>query len=447
MRAPSRRARPLAALGAQSLALRGAEIAAQALLILVTARFLGPEGRGLYAVASLAATLCIVPLGSVWSALAVDVAKRTRPLNALVTDAVVIAGVGGAAVASVGIGVSPLLGERWWVVALPAALTPVLLWLTYVQGLYQALGHVVAFHGVIVGRVVAPLVFLSVAIAVGAGLETAMVAWAASFVALVPLVATHLLALSGRPARVVSNVRPYLRRVQLGVRFVPTNTVLLLNTQVALLYLAALTTTATVGVYSVAVAGGELLKVGARAVYSSVLPGVGSRKREAAADLTARAVRHSILLGIAGPALVVPASVLLVPPILGNGYGDVPLLLGLLVPSVVAYGAFLALTAYFSVQVVSPELMTFASTLMLGTTLVLMALLVPVLGAPGAAVATSLGSSVGVAHLVRSFAHLGGRTPGSLVPGRAELRDYLALARMVPTRMGRRRSAPATEGV
>jgi O-antigen/teichoic acid export membrane protein len=436
----------LAARGAQSLALRGAEIGAQALLILVTARFLGPEGRGLYALASLTATLCIVPLGSVWSALGVDVAKRRRPLDALVTDAIVIAGAGGALVGAVALALSPLFGDHWWVVALPAAITPALLWLTYVQGLYQALGHVVAFHAVIVGRVVAPLAFLSVALAFGVGIENAMVAWAASFVALVPVFAVHLISLSGRPARPAARVRPFLGRVVLGIRFVPTNTVLLLNTQVALLALAAFGTTATVGVYSVAVAGAELLKVGARAVYTSILPGVGRRGRVGAADLTAKAARHSILLGGAGAALVVPASVLLVPPLIGDGYGDVPLLLGLLVPSVVAYGAFLALTAFFSAQEVRPELMTVASAVMLGTTLAALGLLVPVLGAAGAAAATSVGTCAGAAHLARSFGRHGGRQPSALVPGRAEARDYEALARMALARTGRRRATTAPEG-
>jgi O-antigen/teichoic acid export membrane protein len=438
--------RTLAARGAQSLALRGAEIGAQALLILVTARFLGPEGRGLYALASLAATLCIVPLGSVWSALGVDVAKRSRPLNALVTDAIVIAGLGGAVVGTVALALSPLFGDRWWVVALPAAITPALLWLTYVQGLYQALGHVVAFHAVIVGRVLAPLAFLSVAIAVGVGIKGAMAAWAASFVALVPVFAFHLISLSGRPERPTASLRPFLGRVLLGIRFVPTNTVLLLNTQVGLLFLAALSTTAMVGVYSVAVAGAELLKVGARAVYTSVLPGIGRRGREESADLTAKAARHSILLGAAGSAVVVPASVVLVPPLIGAGYGDVPLLLAQLVPSVVAYGAFLALTAFFSAQEVRPELMTVASAVMLGTTLAAMVVLVPLLGAAGAAVATSIGSCAGAAHLARSFARLGGRRPSALVPGRAEVRDYEALARTLLARIGRRRPSAAVEG-
>jgi len=441
------RNRPIAARGVQSLALRGGEIAAQALLILLTARFLGPEGRGLYALASVAATLCVVPLGSVWSSLAVDVAKRRQPLDALVTDAVVIAGAGGAVVGALAIGLSTLFDGHWWVVALPAAITPVLVWLTYVQGLYQALGHVVALHSVVIARVIAPLLLLSGAIALDARIEVALIAWASSFVLLAPLFAAHLFTLTDRPARPLRTLRHYGRRVALGARFLPTNTVVLLNTQIALVVLAALTSTATVGVYSVAVAGGELLKSGSRAVYSSVLPAVGWRDREAAADLTARAARHSVLLAAAGSVVVVPASAVALPLLIGPGYGAVPWLLALLVPSVLAYGTFLGLTTYFSVQAVKPELMTVASLLMLGSTLVCMVALVPILGDAGAAVATSMGSILGASQLVRAFARLGGRSPSTLVPGRAELRDYAALGRAFRTRLGQRGAQARVEGV
>jgi O-antigen/teichoic acid export membrane protein len=423
--------RSIAAKGVQSLALRGAEVLAQALLIVVTARFLGPEGRGLYALASITATLCVVPLGSVWSALGIDVAKRRRALGTLVTESLVVAAVGGAAIAATGIAVSPLVGAHWWVVALPASVTPVLLWLTYVQGLYQALGHVAAFHAVVVGRVVSPLVFLSAALALGGGVRAVLVAWTVSFVALVPPVAVHLVRLAGRPARIHHDVGRYRRLVGLGVRFVPSNTMLLLNTQVAVGVLAVFATTAIVGVYSVAVAGAELLKHGARAVYAGVLPGVGERDPAASAALTARAVRHSMLLAAVGSAVVVPASALVLPPLVGDGFERVPWLLALLVPGVVAYAAFLALTAYFGVRVENPELLTTASLLTLGSSLLGMLVLVPFVGAAGAAAATSIGAVLGIAYLVGRFTRVSGVPARALVPGRAELADYVAHARAV----------------
>jgi O-antigen/teichoic acid export membrane protein len=440
------RGRPIAERGVQSLALRGAEIAAQGLLIVVTARFLGAEGRGLYALASLTATLCIVPLGSVWSSLAVDVAKRRQPLDRLVTDAVVVAGVGGAVVGALALAISPAFGEHWWVVALPAAVTPVLLWLTYVQGLYQSLGHVVAFHGVLVGRVVSPLTFLAVALALGADARGALVAWAGSFLALVPPVAVHLLRLSGRPARPLTSIHHYLRRIALGARFVPTNVVLMLSVQTGLVFLAALATTATVGVYSVAVAGVELLKTGARAIYSSVLSDVGRRDAQAAAELTARAVRHSILLGVAGSAFAVPAAALVVPPLFGSSFAEVPVLLALLAPSLLAYGVFLAVTAFFSVQTVRPEVMTVAAAVLLVATIACMTVFVGPFGAAGAALATSIGTCIGTAVIGRSFLRASGYSPAALLPGRRELADYASLLRGISARLCRRRVAPATEG-
>jgi O-antigen/teichoic acid export membrane protein len=438
--------RTIAERSAQSLALRGAEIAAQGLLILVTARFMGAEGRGLYALASLTATVCIVPLGSVWSSLAVDVAKRLQPLERLVTDTVVIAGVGGGVIGALALAISPAFGGHWWVVALPAAVTPVLLWLTYVQGLYQALGHVVAFHGVLVGRVVAPLTALGIALAFGAGARGALTAWAASFLALVPPVAVHLLRLSGRPLRPVTSVRHYARRITLGARFVPTNTVLMLSVQLGLVFLAALATTVTVGVYSVAVAGVELLKTGARAIYSSVLSEVGRRDSRAAAELISRATRHSILFGLGGSALAVPVAALVVPPLLGQSFADVPFLLALLAPSLLAYSVFLAVTAFFSVQTVRPEVMTGAAVVLLVATILCMAVLVGPFGAVGAALATSIGTCMGTAVLVRSFLRASGCSTHALLPGRREVEDYVSLVRRLVGRVGRRRAAPATEG-
>jgi O-antigen/teichoic acid export membrane protein len=438
--------RPISERSAQSLVLRGAEIVAQGLLILVTARFLGAEGRGLYALASLTATVCVVPLGSVWSSLAVDVAKRRQPLERLVTDAVVIAGLGGAVVGGLALSIAPAFGEHWWVVALPAAVAPVLLWLTYVQGLYQALGHVVAFHVVLVGRVAAPLTALGIAVTLGTDVRGALTAWAASFLALVPPVAVHLLRLSGRPARPLTSVRHYGRRIALGSRFMPTNTVLMISVQVGVVFLAGLATTATAGVYSVAVAGVELLKTGARAIYSSVLSEVGRRDTQAAAELTARAARHSILLGLVGSAFAVPVAALVVSPLLGSSFADVPVLLALLTPSLLAYSVFLAITAFFSVQMVRPEVMTAAAAVLLVATIACMFVLVGAFGAAGAALATSIGSCIGAAVLGRSFLRASGCPLRALLPGRRELEDYVSLLRGLPARVGRRRATPAAEG-
>ena len=104
--------------GFQAFVYRILEVVAQAGLVIITARLMEPSGRGLYALASLTATLCSLPLGSVWSASAIEVSKRREPLPELLGALMVISLVGGALIALVGFGVAATLGDRWWVVAL-----------------------------------------------------------------------------------------------------------------------------------------------------------------------------------------------------------------------------------------------------------------------------------------------------------------------------------------
>jgi O-antigen/teichoic acid export membrane protein len=420
--------RSIATKGMQALLLRGGEVAAQAGLIVVTARLLGPEGRGLYALALLAATLCVVPLGSVWSALALDVAKHRTDTGSLVTMALLIAGLGGAVVAVLGVIVSQAFDDRWWVVALPAAITPVLLFLAYAQGIYQALGHVVAANAIYVARVASPLVFLTAGLALGAGSRVVVLLWAASMLVLAPPFLVHLSAVAGRPARPPLSLRPYALRLALGLRLLPGNTALLLNVRVGLIVLAALSSTAAVGVYSVAVAGAELLRVASRAVYSATFAAIGGRDESASAALAAKAVRHSMLLAATSSALIVPASFVAAPILFGPGFGDVPLLLALLIPANIAFALFPALTAFFGVQLVRPELVSGATAVMLGLSAVAMFAAVPILGNAGAALATSFGAVVGVGYLVRRFLRTTGLPLRRLVPTSADLGDYMQLA-------------------
>ena len=52
--------------GFEALIGRAGVLLSQMFMILLTGRFMGPSGRGLYALASLSVGLCQVPFGSVW---------------------------------------------------------------------------------------------------------------------------------------------------------------------------------------------------------------------------------------------------------------------------------------------------------------------------------------------------------------------------------------------
>ena len=142
--------------GVEAIAARVLELLGQVALVIITARLLGPAGRGVYALASLTAVLCSLPFGSVWSASAIEVAKRRTPLRELLGASLVIALVGGIATALVAFAVAATLGDRWWVVGFPAATAPFILFARYGEGLYQSIGHVRAVNVITVGRVLLP---------------------------------------------------------------------------------------------------------------------------------------------------------------------------------------------------------------------------------------------------------------------------------------------------
>jgi hypothetical protein len=128
------RSRSIAHSGVEAALSRVVVLVCLVALVIVTGRLMEPAGRGLYALATVAAMLCGLPLGSVWVANAVEIARRRTALSEIYGASMVIALVGGVATAVVAVSISPALGDRWWIVAFPAAVTPFMLLARYQEG-------------------------------------------------------------------------------------------------------------------------------------------------------------------------------------------------------------------------------------------------------------------------------------------------------------------------
>ena len=175
--APEFRSTPIATSSAEALVFRCLQTVALVLLVIVTGRLMEPEGRGLFALASLAVTLCGIPLGGVWLANGVELARARAMPRELLGASVVIAAVGGIATGLIALAIAPLLGDRWWLIALPAAVTPFQLLGTYLQGLYTALGHIRAVNIIALGRAILPLLFITPPLLAGASSRAAIAIW------------------------------------------------------------------------------------------------------------------------------------------------------------------------------------------------------------------------------------------------------------------------------
>jgi O-antigen/teichoic acid export membrane protein len=414
--------------GVRSLVFRVLAAGTDFLVVLVTARAFGATGRGLYALAAFAASLALTALGGAAQALAAEHAHGRTPLSRLYAASATLAAAGGGVIA---LAIGVFVAATWpsYRVLLFAAIAlPFLLCVEYQLAVNQAEGNVRRMHWLHLSRSAVPLAAIAgVAFAASGRIYVALAAWTVARV-VVALVALALerrrVGLDWHGASALA--RRFARRgapVSLG------NGIARLNYRIDLIVVAALLPLAQVGLYSVAIAIGEVLWLLSRAVttgaYATI---VGHRDERRAVETTLRAFRHSIaLLTLASLVLLVSAGFLL-GPVFGSDFAKVWTPLALLLPGVIALGTVEVLREFFLVRLErSREYLTMATvgTLVnLGVAL----LLVPVIGLAGAALSTSV-SYLGAAFYIGGrFAHITGARSRSLyIPGLDELRDYRRL--------------------
>jgi O-antigen/teichoic acid export membrane protein len=430
------RPRSIAAGGLEAAVFRGIVVVCLVLLVIVTGRLMEPAGRGLYALAAVTAGLCGLPFGAVWIANAVEVARRRATLSELFGGSIVVAVAGGSATALVAFAFAPLLGDRWWLVALPAAVTPFMLLARYQEGLYTSVGHMRAVNLISVTRAVLPLVFITPPLLAGASARTAIAIWVLWWVALPIIIYFPARSLFGRPT-LPREHGFYGRVVRYGAKVAGLNAVTMLNERVGLIALAIFATDADVGIYSVAIAGTQALLLVTESLALTAFQRIGGSSREESAALTIRAMRHSILLAAVGCVVLVPVAFVAVTWTVGPDYRDVPLLFVVLAPSTICAAALLPLYVFFEVQIATPaaRLKVAGSALLANVALSLA--LAPLWSRWGVALGASLAYLLAGTVAFWCFRGESGARLRYLRPGRQELRDYVALARSYSERRKR----------
>jgi O-antigen/teichoic acid export membrane protein len=418
--------RSIASGALESLIYRGAAAGALALTVIITSRVMEPAGRGLYALASVAAGVCGLVFGSIWIANAVELSRRRLTTSELFGGSIVIAAVGGTATALIAFACAPLAGDRWWLIALPAAVTPFMLLSRYQEGLFTAVGDIRSVNVMTIARAVLPLLFIGVPLLAGASARTAIALWVLWWVALAVGMYLPARSVFGRPRR-PGDRGYYARATAYGTKMSGITAATTLYDRVGLFVLALFASDAEVGVLSVAIAGRELVLIAGQSVALSAFHDVGVGSRKDPSRLTMRAVRHAALLGGAGSIAVVLVSLPLVRPVIGPGYEDVPGLIALLAPSTVALGALYQFFQFFEVRVATAAIpITIAASALLANA-ILSTALAPMWGAAGVAVGTSVAYLVAVAVAFWYFRRATGARATELLPGRQEIGDYVAL--------------------
>ena len=169
------------------------------------------------------------------------------------------------------------------------------------------------------------------------------------------------------------------------------NVVGLLNYRASLFLVERFLGLSTVGIYSVAVTAAELLWLLSSSVTVSVYSRIGHPDTKIAASMTVQAVRINVLSTLLAAPFLLGLAWWALPWVMGPAYQASLLPLAALLPGVAAYAAASSLSAFYTNHLGRPQLSGAIAGMSLSISFCLGWVLVPMWGAVGAAVSSSLG--------------------------------------------------------
>ena len=414
--------------GTNSLRMLGAQIAGNAgyfVSVLILARGLAPHDRGAVAFVTVSA-LVISSLASFGAAEAtkVFVARRPAERSSLLSNVVLASTCGALVGGGIACGALLALGDarpaglgRVELAAIVAGATAGAIGLAAMAFL-QGCSRFVAYSRVLAAGPWAYAVMVGALVA-GPGLSVgrAVTAWvAAQAVAALVLVSVALHGVGfGRP-----DGRLMRESMRFGVRAWLGGLAHLLNARVDQVLLGLLASQAALGTYAVAVNGSEVLFYLPSAVATALLPVVARSDAAAGVERTLRVFRAVMILTLAAVLVAAALGPVLLPLVFGEAYaGSVEPFLWLL-PSAFGFAA----SAVFSNALLAsgaPALSSLGPVVSLTVGIALDLVLMPTLGAVGAAIAASVALLTGGTVAVVAYGVRAGLRPGALMPRRADV--------------------------
>ena len=402
----------------------------------LVARALGPEGRGVYALFLLSASItqAVLSLGLGVSAV-YHLGKATYSLSRIVANSqqltLASAVVSGLLVLLAWPTVGDTLLEHdvpYWAFAFAV---PLSLDYNLLTTVLQGASRFLAMNAVIVVQPLALLALLAGGAALGeVDVTAALLLWCAATLAATALA----LALLGRPAlRLSELVRPdgpSLRaQVRFGIQGQVGNLVQLLNYRLDQYIVLLFVSTAGVGIYAVSVTISQSVWFIANAVAAVLLPRLTAADEADAARMTPLVCRNTLLLSGLGAIGLGAISPWLVEGLFGSEFGPSLEPLLWLLPGTVALGGSKILTSYILSQgrPMTNSLITVGA---LAVTLAADFALIPAFGVTGAAAASSLAYVSHFALSLAAYRRLSGGSIREAVLVRGDdLRRYLEAAR------------------
>jgi len=399
----------------------------------IVARAVGPYGKGVYAYALLLLGIVTTLAIGQSAAIAWEYARRKRDAHFVARSMVVTTLVLGLPI-GLGFALYGLYAHNLAFIV-TGFLIPIAFYDVLVNSMFISIGDVRLGN---LQTLIATLVVLagvaSLMITRHASLPLIMMVWAcgytAAFVYSIWRVLGHLRA-APPPAESYSMREQWV----FGFKNTLNSVIAYINFRIDAYLIAWFLGNKALGIYSLGIGVGELLWQVSRPVASAAFGRIGQSSQQEAAVLTARCVRHTLLMVVTASAVLFVIGPWLVTFVYGQAFAAAGDVLRWLLPGIIGYCVMPLFGMFFTQQLGKPTVGLAVTT----TTLVICAslalILIPVWGLVGGAISTSFSYVVGGTIMCVLFSRANKMPLRYLIlPTRDDLARYVQLAREVATR-------------
>lgn len=373
--------------GLYTFVLRMLNVACAAGLGILTARLLGPAGKGIYALPSVEAgliTAAFTGLGSAFSYFLLNHKPGPRVLR----PALIVAGLFVAAGALAVVPIAFLAGQHW--AAIPAIVS-----LPAAAAINLASGFAIGTKRVRFSTTLNVAVTLTTFAFMAAGLL--LVARSAGVAIIVWIVSSTVVAIFGiawmmwHARNLEPGDPPSVRAfAHFSVKVGFVQLISLLNYRADLYIVAIMTNAASLGMYTVAISAAESLLVPTQVAALVTSPHIGSLDRQAAAHLTARCVRNNLLVALAVCGLLFAFAYPIVHLLYGAAFLPVVPVLRMILVGVFALSLGSPMSSYFTLKLGRPEVAMWLAGAAAAICIAVSVALVPSMGMMGAAIGSTV---------------------------------------------------------
>jgi O-antigen/teichoic acid export membrane protein len=396
------------------------------LYAILTARALGPSGKGLVTVLLLLPALAALVLsGPIELANQYFGARQPETRHRLLTNSLVVSGIGGVAAALILLlvgAVGTRFGGSWLELVLTVVTIPLVTAARLVAGLILSTGRTLTYNLLTPLGQTLLLVFTAGAFLIWSSSALTVISAnaLAQAIAFVAVIAVARISPSRPSGRLLAEC------VRYGVFGFSANLVQFLNFRLDFFLLSALRSSASVGIYSIATTLAELIGRIASSAATILLPRVASGAPGGVA-FTTRVARVVLLATIAAALALAAVGSFLITLFFGDAFSGAYTPLLVLLPGMAA----LALATILATDLAgrgAPAVLLYGSLIGLVLTCVLNPILIPLYGATGAALTSTIAYTASTVFVAVVFGRRHGtRLWDVLVPRRGDFRARAAV--------------------